>query len=370
MAENFVAEAVSASGAVFASHIRASDSAHFPLGKLVWGGDSATFNQTSTSSPFPVQLFGAGRSSSAPLWIKTDSGAPPLVAVSGYVAPSTTVTVTGYVAPSTTVTVTGYVAPSTTVTVANAPDTTVTVQGTVTVSNPTDSTVTAAITGNASVVNSSTAPLFVRGVGDSTVPVSGSVNAAISGNASVTIAAITTSVGGGALDSTNSAIRVNVVAGSAAGDSTVTAILNGGQSSVTVEGTVAVEPTSSAAIALNGRAALTGALVAQTLDLSSLAQTIMTASGRLYAISVSNPDTADNAWLKVYEDDSAGVTLGTNVAVISQMVPFGGGREMSWPVGVRMSSGMSVAAAATAPSTAHDTPAATLTLTAYYLPSS
>lgn len=320
MADNFQAEAVDSGGIVFATDENTS-SVHYPLGKIVWGALN-TFNVTDTASPFPVRLY--GNSSSAPFVVTTDSGAPPTVAVSGYVAPSTTVTVsnapdttvtvTGYTAPSTTVTVTGYVAPSTTVTVTGfvAPSTTVTVSNIA--ANDTVVTVTQ---------NSSSTPQFVTT--DSGAP--------------PTVA----------------------VSNIAENDTTVTA---------TISGTVAVEPTSSANVGLNGRSAVTGGLSALTLTLSSLAQTVMTASGRLYGWSVSNPDTVDNAWFLIYPDDSAGVTLGTSSASIFQMVPFGGGREASWPVGVPMSSGMSIAAAATAGSTVHDTPAATLTMTVYYLPSS
>lgn len=344
MADNIQSEAVNSAGVVFATDENAASSVHYPIGKLAWGALN-TFNITSTSAPFPVQ-------------------------VSGYVAPSTTVTVTGYVAPSTTVTITP---------------------------------------------NDSGTPFYVRGIGSSSVPVSGSV----------TIDGITTSGGGGALDSTNSAIRVNVVAGSAGGSSTVTVTNNSGDllyvsdsatpvfvrglsdSTVPVSGTVSVSgyvapsttvtvtgyvapsttvtvtgyvaPSTTVTVTgytapsttqgINGLSSATGALVSQTFALSSLAQTVMTAVGRLYGLSLSNPDTAANVWAKVYDDDSGGVTLGTTAANISVMVPFGGGREMSWPVGLNMSSGMSVAASLTAPSTAHDAPSTTIYLTAYYAPS-
>lgn len=242
--ENYTAEAVGSAGAIFATHVN-SDSAHVPLGKLVWGGDTATFNQTSTSAPFPVQLFGSGG---------LDSTSPVFPA------------------------------------------------------------------------NNSAHPIFVRGTNaDSSVPVTGTV---------VVSVVSTISSYGVVHDSVNSALRVNVVADAQAAQSSAT-----------------------------------GALSEITLTLSSVAQTVMTASGRLYGYSLSNPDTADNAWILVYPDDSAGVTLGTSSAQKRQMVPFGGGREAYWNKGIFMSSGMSVTAAATAASTAHDTPAATITATLYYAPS-
>lgn len=162
-------------------------------------------------------------------------------------------------------------------------------------------------------------------------------------------------------------------------DSTVTISAAVPQSSVTiasgtittvssVAGVVSVEPTSSANVGLDARSAA-GGLSATVLQLSSLMQSPMTAVGRLYGYSLSNPDTADNAFALFYQDDSAGVTLGTSSASMSVMVPFGGGANVTFPQGVDFSSGLTITSAATGNSTSHDTPAASLTATLYYDPS-
>lgn len=169
---SFTAEKTDSGDQLFAILKTTSDSFLYPVGFTAWGS-SASINLTSTSAPFPTRLY--GNNSTAPVHVTTDSGSPPTVAVSGYVAPSTTVTVTGYTAPSTTVTST--ISAITTTTGGGALDST----------------------------NSAIRVNVVAGsaAGDSTV--------------TATITGITTSGGGGALDSTNSALRVNVVAGSAGG---------------------------------------------------------------------------------------------------------------------------------------------------------
>lgn len=136
-----------------------------------------------------------------------------------------------------------------------------------------------------------------------------------------------------------------------------------------VSGVVSVEPTSSAKVALRTTDVANGMLTSE-INLSSLAQTIMDASGMLYGWSLSNESTSANVWLKAFEDDSGGVTLGTTSPKFNVMIPFGGGREAFFPTGIPMSSGMSVAAAATAASTAHDAPSSTGWATIYYDPSS
>ena len=126
----------------------------------------------------------------------------------------------------------------------------------------------------------------------------------------------------------------------------------------------------STAVTLSGSSNAAGALTAGTYALSSLLQTVGTARIRLYGMSLSNPDSATNVWAKVYSNDSASITLGSAAAKISQMVPFGGGREMSWPTGVLMVDGMSLTASLSGQSTAHDAPATTIYATVYYEPSS
>ncbi len=304
----FSAEKVDSADQKFATFKVDASSVHYPIGYIVWGNDSGTQNIASSASPFPVHL---------------QSGQDTVVTVTGYTAPSTTVTVTGYTAPSTTVTVTGYVAPSTTITAAIA-------AGSNSSSNPVYTISSAAAGGGSSTVtitaasndssspmfvhNSSSNPAFVRGVGDSTVPVSGTV--AISGG-------------------------------------------------------VSVEPTSSATIGLHGFSSA-GNVVSQTFELGdSLAQTVMTSSGRMVGYSMSNPDTAANVWVKMFSDDSAGVTLGTTAPKRNVMVPFGGGREFSTPIGIDMSSGMAIVATAAAGDTAAVTaPSTTIYVTIDFIPSS
>ncbi len=243
---SFEAEAINSGGEKFATFKVDASSLHYPAGVIYHGANSGALVPTSSSKPFPVEVW--NNSSGSPFFVRGvgDSTIPVsgTVSVSGYVAPSTTVTVTGYVAPSTTVTVTGYTAPSTTVTVSNAPG---------------------------------------------TVPQS---------------------------------------------------------------------------------AASAGGVVAQALVATSAGTTVMTASGRLYGLSMSNQSTSENVWVKVFQEDTGGITLGTTEPVINVMIPFGGGREMSWTHGIDMSSGMSLSATDGAPSTAHSTPATTPQVTAYFKPSS
>ena len=88
--------------------------------------------------------------------------------------------------------------------------------------------------------------------------------------------------------------------------------------------------------------------------LSSEAQTFVDAVGRLYGYSLSNTYTAVDAWVHIYEKESGGVTFGTNSATINMMIPFGGGRNADFTVGMVTSSGMSVTASLSAQSASHD----------------
>lgn len=298
MADNFTAEAVNSNGVVFATD-EDSSSTHYPLGKIAWGALN-TFNITSSTAPFPVQLFGRGVDSAAAVYVGNSSGHPVFVKDEN----ATTVTVTNIAANDTVVTVT-----------AN------------------DSASPQFVTNNSAHL------VYVRDENSTTVTITGTVP--ISGNATVTLAAGST------------------LAATISGNATVT-LATGSTLAATVSGNVGNNGLSSAA----------GAATPITLALSSVAQTVLTAVGRLYGYSVSNPDTAADLWVKIYPDDSGGVTLGTSSAAISQMVPFGGGRE-AWygPPGVAMSSGMSVTAAATGQSTSHDAPSTTAYLTLYFVPS-
>lgn len=358
MANNFTAEANNTAGAIFATRQIDGSSVHYPVGLLAWGS-SANEAITSTSAPFPTQLIGSGLSSSAPffvtnnsahfLWAKpvTDTANPVVVRGVG----SSVVPVSG----------------------------TVTLNALSTASKIQVEPVTSSAR-RTFVDNSSAHPMFVRGLGDSTLPVSGTVavtNAGLTALSSAFTSSDELQVTGSVSLSTASKVQVEPVTSSANrtfvdNNSAHPVFVRGLTSSaVDVTGTVTVGAvTAGAGMGLNGLSSAAGGLLSQTLTLSSLAQTVITAAGRLYGWSVSNPSTAANAWFLIYPDDSGGVTLGTSSAQIWQMVPFGGGREASWPQGVFMSSGMSIAAAATAGSTVHDSPAATLTMTVYYTASS
>lgn len=341
---SFTAEKTDSGDQKFAIFQTATDSFIYPVGFTAWGS-SGSINVTSTSAPYPVQLFGNGLSSSNPVFVTTDSGAPPTVAVSGYVAPSTTVTVTGYVAPSTTVTVTGYVAPSTTVTVTGyvAPSTTVTL------TNPTDTTVTVAALSTTSIVR--------------TQPATSSATPTFVTNNSATQLYVRSDSNNPVFVRDENSTTVTVT-GYVAPSTTVT-LTNPTDTTVTISNS----STGQIGVALNTQSA--GGALSTTFALSSLAQTIggLTAVGKLWGLSLSNPDTAANVWVKVFDDDSAGVTLGTTVPKINQMIPFGGGREMQFPMGLALSSGLSIATAASAASTAHDAPSTTTFVTVYYTPS-
>lgn len=254
MPDNFQAETVASGDQIFATDFRASDSAHFPIGKIAHGGLD-TFTLTSTSAPFPVQIFSSdsnqplfvNNNSATQLYVRADSNNPVFVRDEN----STTVTVTNIAGNDTVFTQTGY---STIVTVTNIAD------------------------------------------NDTTVTVTG----------------YTSSVG------------------------------------------------------LIGQSAAAGGLTAVTGALSSTAFDVMTAVGRLYGYAVFNPDTAANVFMKIYEDNG---TLGTQIAVMDIMIPFGGGANVSIPQGITMSSGMTVTIAATAGSTVHDTPSTAGVGTFWFAPS-
>jgi len=331
-----------------------------PASFLMWGADSANLVVTDTGDPFPTRLY--GNDSAAPVFVETNSGQPMFVRGVG--------------------------------------DSTVPVSGTIAVSNidGNDTTVTATLSG-----------------GQSSVTIAG-------GQSSVTIAA-------GANDSTSpvfvsnsssnpvfvrgpnsTAVSVAIVSGGDANDTTVTAVLNGGESSVTVasgsitvtndssdllfvsdsatpvfvrglgdstipvSGTVAISNDSTDQIGVTPHvtSATAGGALSTQLALSSLALTVggMTAAGRLYGLSFSNPDSAVNIWAKVFQDDSGGVTLGTTEPAMNLMIPFGGGREMNFgPAGVAVSSGLSIAITDGAGSTVHTAPTTTMFVTAIYAPS-
>lgn len=342
MANNFTAEANNTAGAIFATRQIDASSIHYPIGLVAWGS-SAAEAVTSTSSPFPTQLFGNGLSSAAPIFAGNNSAHP--LFVRGMT--SSAVAVTGTVSLS---------GNNSVVTSSAAP---------LHVRGLTDSHV--AVTGD------SGAPVFVRGVGDSTVPVSGTVTVnALTSASKIQVEPVTSSANRTFVDN-NSGHPVFVRGLTSSGvnviNDTATPLVVRGltDTTVAVSGSITVAAvTAGAGVGLNGLSSATGALLAQTFSLSSLAQTVITAVGRLYGYSVSNPDTAANVWFHIYPDDSAGVTLGTSSALISHMAPFGGGREASWPQGVLMSSGMSLTASLTAASTAHDAPSTTITMTVYY----
>jgi hypothetical protein len=118
----------------------------------------------------------------------------------------------------------------------------------------------------------------------------------------------------------------------------------------------------------NGQSASAGALKAFTASISSLATTVTTAVTRLYGYYIGNPDSRIS-FLKIYPDDSAGVTLGTTVAAMDLMAPGEGGANMSIAQGIEMSSGMSLAAAGAGGSTDHSAPSSALIVTVWFTPS-
>ncbi len=373
MADNFTAEAVSSSGEIFATDQNAGDSAHYPVGKLAWGPLN-TFNLTDTANPFPVQLiegsfagpvFSHGDSAATPsgvaLVYESDTGANVFSVVGqGTPLPVQMVTdpVNVLVTDIDTAAFSGIIQNIAYSSAANGYDAT---------NSGLRVSLAAGLNDSSSPVfvdNNSAHPVFVRGVTDSTVPVSGTVSisgsVATSTNITVTnapdttvtvtastITGITTAGNdGGALDSTNSAIRVNVVAGSAGGDSTVTA---------TISGTPGVAPAASTAL---------GGAQAFAATISSAATLVSGTPTRLYSYHVFNPDTAADVFLKVYNDTA--VTLGTDSAVMDLGIPFGGGAVLNFPVGVNFSNGISLAVAGGAGSTNHTAPSTSLVVTVTY----
>ena len=438
MADNFTAEAVSSSGEIFATDQNAGDSAHYPVGKLAWGPLN-TFNLTDTANPFPVQLIegssagpifshgdSAGTPSGVALVYESDTGANTFSVVGrGTPLPVQMVTdpVNVLVTDIDTAAFSGIIQNVAYSSAANGYDAT---------NSALRVSLAAGLNDSSSPVfvdNNSAHPVFVRGVTDSTIPVSGTISisgsVATSTNMTVTnapdttvtvtagtITGITTAGNdGGALDSTNSAIRVNIVAGSTTGDSTVTISNDSTQPVVvkhatpgdtnefvfvksaggnypvtqsTIPWTVVGNNDTSNRVVVQGQlsggvlatkeqytaVSTAGSIVAQTFSLTSAAQTVMTLEGRLHGYSLSNPDTSVNVWVNVFQDDTAGVTIGTTTPVISVMVPFGGGREMSQnPLGVYMSSGMTIVASGGA-GTDTSSPSTTIEATFYFAPSS
>lgn len=335
----FAAEKADSQDQLFAVLKTTSDSFLYPVGFTAWGS-SASINVTSTSAPFPVTLVSgnsgievtvAALTSASKIQVEPVTSSARRTFVDNNSAhPVFTTTKLdsthgGFDASASALRVT-------VVSGADGNDTTVTVTALTSASKIQIEPVTTSAN-RTFVDNNSAHPVFTTAKLDSTH---------------------------GGYDASASAMRVSIVSGADGNDTTVTA---------SITGTAAVEPTSSATIALRSTPVANGIQTTQ-LALSSLAQTVMTASGTVYGWSMSNGSSDTDIWVKAFSDDSAGVTLGTTAPKWNILIPFGGGREAFWPVGVPVSSGLSIAAAATAPSTAHDAPAATGHITVYFDPSS
>lgn len=230
---------------------------------------------------------------------------------------------------------------------------------------------------------SSGTPFYVRGVGDSTVPVSGTVSVSgyVAPSTTVTVTgyvapSTTVTVTGYTAPSTTVTVS-NTIAVSSIGQSSVT--VASGSITVTNDSTDLLFVTDSATpafvrgvtdsnvpISVTPRSSA-GGLQTVAVSLSSVATTVTSSAARLYGYHIGNPDTAGNVFVKFYQDDSAGVTLGTSSAVMDLFVPFGGGAVMSPDgVGIDMDSGISIATAASGGSTSHDAPSTTLYATIWF----
>lgn len=313
----FTAEKSDSGDQIFAVLKTTSDSFLYPVGFNAWG-DSGSINITSTSAPLPAQLF--GHSSANPVFVGNNSAHPVFVRDEN----ATAVTISAAI-------------PQSSVTVAS---------GSITVVNDTGDLIGVSLAG---------------------IPTAGN--------------------DGGAIDSTNSAIRVNVVAGAGGNDTTVTvaalstaSIIRIQQSSAeqifvqadsnnpvfvrdenstsvtaSISGTPDVAP--AASTAQNGATPWMGTV-------SSAASLVIGDPTRLRGYHIFNPDSAGNAYLKIYNDTA--VVLGTDSAVMDLGIPFGGGAVNDMSVGLNFSAGISLAAAGAAGSTDHTAPSTSLVVTVWY----
>lgn len=410
MANNFTAEKTDSGGEIFATRQIGTSSVHYPVGLIAWGS-SGSESVTSSSSPFPVQLFGNGLSSTLPLFVNNNSGQPLFVrGVGSSSVPvtndtSTPLVVRGLTNSAVTVSLSGN---ASVVTSSAAPlhvrgltdshvavtgdsgspvfvrglgDSTLPVSGTVAVThaglaalssaftssdelkvqvtNPTNTTVTAVISGNASVVTSTSAPLHVRGLTDSHVAITND-----SGNP-IFVRGLTNS-GVNVINSTATALVVRGLTNSGVNvinDTATPIVVRGvGSSSVPITGS----STTQIGTVTNPAADSLG-LTPFTASVSSVVTTVKGTVGRLYGWYISNPSSnTAGAYLKVYPEDSAGVTLGTSSAALDFWIPPEGAANQSVPGGISLSSGIGVAAAGGAGSTNHAAPPANLTVSLWY----
>lgn len=350
----FQAEATNTGGEKFAIFKTTTDSFVYPIGFSAWG-DSGSINVTSTSAPFPVTLVSgnsgievnAAISTASKIQVKNDSA--DAIFVRGLTSSAITIS--------------------------------------------TDTTVTIAALSTASkiqVKNDSADAIFVRGLTNSAITISTDTTITITNptDTTVTIAALDSGSlirthldsGGPGYDTTNSALRVNVVAGGDANDTTVTisndsadpiGVTNNSANAVWVQndtgGPVHTQYVGTQRVGQFAAADSNGALQSFTGTISSVATTVTSSAGRLYGYQIGNPDTAGNVYLKVYQDDSAGVTLGTSSAAMDLFIPFGGGAVApNLGAGIWMSSGISLAAAGGAGSTDHSAPSTSLIVTVWF----
>lgn len=111
----------------------------------------------------------------------------------------------------------------------------------------------------------------------------------------------------------------------------------------------------------------TGGGLTPFMGVVSSAATVVINSGprRLFGMSVFNPSSTAPVFLKVYNDTA--VALGTDSAVFDIGVPILTSVPLDFTnIGVSFSAGISLAAAATAGSTVHDTPSSALVVNAWY----
>ena len=356
----FTAEKTDTGDQLFATQKVNASSIHYPLSKIVWGADSGTFNQTDTSTPLPVNIFG---DSGHPVFVRgVGSSRVPIISDSGNAIHVRGLTDSAINVQNTSATAIFIKAESgsTTIPVAIGGDGSVSIVAgsTMTVSFTANSTLAATVTtasgaavhvrgltdSHVAITSDSGDPIFVRGLTDSHVTV-GQTDSSFpirivgeSGSTSITVTgAVTTST-----------------------DITITNI-DGNDTTVTVTG--------SSVVVLNGSSVVTGAALSTQIALDSTAKTITTAATRLYGYSLFNPDTAVPIWAKIFQDDSGGVTLGTTEPMMNLMMPPLGGLNLTIPQGINMSSGLSIATSDLVASTGHTAPTTVCVFTAIYTPS-
>ena len=176
------------------------------------------------------------------------------------------------------------------------------------------------------IANDSTQSVPVRGPTDSTVPVSGTVTVAN-------------------IDANDTVVTVTNIAD----NDTVITITN-----------IADNDTVVSARIINDSATLVYLAAAS----SSGAAVVKATPGYLWGYYLFNPDTANKAYVHIYNDTD--VTLGTDSAVMVLGLPPMGAANLALAKPIPFSAGISIAVALTANSTAHDTPVTGITTNLFY----